>query len=82
MQEIERTLANPNTPYYHTLMTGLFQQTVEPHQDYTYDVSSASAAAAQGVGLFSKERAYCRMRLSDVAHKVCRRHGIQCSALG
>jgi translation initiation factor 2-alpha kinase 4 len=75
MQEIERTLANPNTPYYHTLMTGLFQQSVELHQDYTYDVG-ASTPATQGLGLFSKEKAYFRMRLADLTHKVCRRHGM------
>lgn len=73
MQEIRRTLANPNTPYYHTLMNGLFSQTVEQHQDYTYDAMSYSAS-----GPFTKEAAYCRMRLADLASGVCRRHGVLC----
>ncbi|KAF9926747.1 hypothetical protein FBU30_003741 [Linnemannia zychae] len=40
IQECVRTIANPNTPYYHRLMSALFAQNADKHKDYTYDFNS------------------------------------------
>jgi len=44
IQECVRTIANPNTPYYHRLMAALFAQNADKHKDYTYDFNSGNAA--------------------------------------
>ncbi len=33
-------IANPNTPYYRTLMSVLFSQSLDKSKDYTYDFNS------------------------------------------
>ncbi|KAF9914658.1 hypothetical protein BX616_007846, partial [Lobosporangium transversale] len=40
IQECVRTIANPNTPYYHRLMSALFAQNADKHKDYTYDFNA------------------------------------------
>lgn len=37
LEEVARTIANPNTPYYEKLMRALFAQEFDRHKDYTYD---------------------------------------------
>ncbi|KAF9400248.1 hypothetical protein BGX21_004672 [Mortierella sp. AD011] len=44
IQECVRTIANPNTPYYHRLMTALFAQNADKHKDYTYDFNAENKA--------------------------------------
>lgn len=43
IQECVRTIANPNTPYYHRLMSALFAQNADKHKDYTYDFNANNA---------------------------------------
>ncbi|KAF9429846.1 hypothetical protein BGZ94_009242 [Podila epigama] len=52
IQECVRTIANPNTPYYHRLMTALFAQNADKHKDYTYDFNSGNTAYDQFNALF------------------------------
>ncbi|KAF7724671.1 hypothetical protein EC973_000843 [Apophysomyces ossiformis] len=37
IKECVRTIANPNTPYYHKLMSAMFSQSSDRHKDFTYD---------------------------------------------
>lgn len=43
IQECVRTIANPNTPYYHRLMSALFAQNADKHKGYTYDFNANKA---------------------------------------
>ncbi|KAF9293703.1 hypothetical protein BGZ74_011586 [Mortierella antarctica] len=52
IQECVRTIANPNTPYYHRLMSALFAQNADKHKDYTYDFNSGNTAYDQFNALF------------------------------
>ncbi|CAG8437012.1 2949_t:CDS:10 [Diversispora eburnea] len=40
VQEYVRTMANPNTPHYRTLISTLFTQSPDKHKDHTYDFNS------------------------------------------
>eukprot|EP01134_Creolimax_fragrantissima_P007534 CFRG7534T1 len=68
MHEIQRALHNRNTSSYHTLMTGLFSMPVELHKDFTYDAFASH-------GLFSRLDSIIRMRITNSAEKILRRHG-------
>ncbi|KAI8582596.1 hypothetical protein K450DRAFT_226018 [Umbelopsis ramanniana AG] len=37
INECVRTIANPNTPYYHKLMSAMFSQSSDRYKDFTYD---------------------------------------------
>ncbi|KAF9969485.1 hypothetical protein BGZ73_008146 [Actinomortierella ambigua] len=67
IQECVRTIANPNTPYYHRLMSALFAQSADKHKDYTYDFNSGNNNYDQFNALF-----YGRVR--DEMVKVFRCH--------
>ncbi|KAG0224647.1 hypothetical protein BGW42_004971 [Actinomortierella wolfii] len=67
IQECVRTIANPNTPYYHRLMSALFAQSADKHKDYTYDFNSGNNNYDQFNALF-----YGRVR--DEMVKIFRCH--------
>ncbi|KAG0215957.1 hypothetical protein BGX28_007183 [Mortierella sp. GBA30] len=52
IQECVRTIANPNTPYYHRLMSALFAQNADKHKDYTYDFNAENKPYDQYFSLF------------------------------
>ncbi|KAI1316493.1 hypothetical protein EDD11_009906 [Mortierella claussenii] len=52
IQECVRTIANPNTPYYHRLMSALFAQNADKHKDYTYDFNAENKPYDQFFSLF------------------------------
>lgn len=41
-------IANPNTPYYHKLMTAMFSQSSDRHKDFTYDYHTVSIKRKRG----------------------------------
>ncbi|KAK5827528.1 hypothetical protein F5H01DRAFT_98323 [Linnemannia elongata] len=68
IQECVRTIANPNTPYYHRLMSALFAQNADKHKDYTYDFNSENKAYDPFFSMF-----YGKVRAQMVS--VFRCHG-------
>ncbi|KAG0372018.1 hypothetical protein BGX24_000851 [Mortierella sp. AD032] len=68
IQECVRTIANPNTPYYHRLMSALFAQNADKHKDYTYDFNSEDKAYDPYFSMF-----YGKVRAQMVS--VFRCHG-------
>ncbi|CAG8527185.1 5428_t:CDS:10, partial [Acaulospora morrowiae] len=67
MEECIRSMANPNTPYYRTLLSTLFSQSSNKHEDYTYDFKSGSS--------FDQSTALILGRVRDVLTKIFRHHG-------
>ncbi|RHZ86074.1 hypothetical protein Glove_55g46 [Diversispora epigaea] len=47
VQEYVRTMANPNTPHYRTLISTLFTQSPDKHKDHTYDFNSGNIVVDQ-----------------------------------
>ncbi|KAI9261602.1 kinase-like domain-containing protein [Phascolomyces articulosus] len=69
IKECVRTIANPNTPYYHKLMTAMFSQSSDGHKDFTYDYQSQTEAAFDPFSHIFYER------IREQMSKVFRRHG-------
>ncbi|CAG8498589.1 12794_t:CDS:10, partial [Acaulospora colombiana] len=67
LQECIRTMANPSTPYYLTLLSNLFAQSSNKQKDYTYDFNSGSP--------FDQLTALIFGRVKDNLTKIFRRHG-------
>ncbi|KAI7849877.1 kinase-like domain-containing protein [Circinella umbellata] len=69
IKECVRTIANPNTPYYHKLMTAMFSQSSDRHKDFTYDYHSQIETAFDPFSHIFYER------IREQMGKVFRRHG-------
>ncbi|KAI8137092.1 kinase-like domain-containing protein [Fennellomyces sp. T-0311] len=88
IKECVRTIANPNTPYYHKLMSAMFSQSSDNHKDFSYDYQSASifimensSTVYTNLGLQQSETAFDPFshifyeRIREQMSKVFRRHG-------
>ncbi|RIB06418.1 kinase-like domain-containing protein [Gigaspora rosea] len=66
LQECMRTMANPNSPHYQSLISELFTQSSDKHKDYTYDFGNVS---------FSASNSLTFGRVRDYIVKIFRHHG-------
>ncbi|CAG8465302.1 15816_t:CDS:10 [Cetraspora pellucida] len=66
LQECIRTMVNPSTPHYRSLMSELFSQSSDKHKDYTYDFGNVS---------FNISSALTFGRVRDYMVKIFRHHG-------
>ncbi|KAL0075948.1 kinase-like domain-containing protein [Phycomyces blakesleeanus] len=69
IKECVRTIANPNTPYYHKLMSAMFSQSSDRHKDFTYDYQ------AQNENPFDPFSHIFYDKIREQMIKVFRRHG-------
>ncbi|KAI9320676.1 kinase-like domain-containing protein [Dichotomocladium elegans] len=69
IKECVRTIANPNTPYYHKLMSAMFSQSSDTHKDFTYDYHTQVEAAFDPFSHIFYDM------IRDQMSKVFRRHG-------
>ncbi|KAI7870432.1 kinase-like domain-containing protein [Spinellus fusiger] len=69
IKECVRTIANPNTPYYHKLMSAMFSQSSDRHKDFTYDYQ------AQNETSFDPFSPMFHDKIREQMAKVFKRHG-------
>lgn len=69
INECVRTIANPNTPYYHKLMSAMFQQSSDRYKDFTYDYQTEVEKP------FDPFNPLFYDRIREHMFKVFRRHG-------
>lgn len=69
IKECVRTIANPNTPYYHKLMSAMFSQSSDRHKDFTYDYQTQIEIP------FDPYSHIFYDRIREQMAKVFRRHG-------
>ncbi|KAH8550420.1 kinase-like domain-containing protein [Umbelopsis sp. PMI_123] len=69
INECVRTIANPNTPYYHKLMSAMFSQSSDRYKDFTYDYQTEIEKP------FDPYNPLFYDRIREHMLKVFRRHG-------
>ncbi|GAB5588590.1 eukaryotic translation initiation factor 2-alpha kinase [Umbelopsis nana] len=69
INECVRTIANPNTPYYHKLMSAMFSQSSDRYKDFTYDYQTEVEKP------FDPFNPLFYDRIREHMLKVFRRHG-------
>jgi len=68
IQEILRTIVNPNTPYYNKLMSSLFSQYCDRHTDFTYEFNS-------GNSVFEPSKSVIYSNIKDKMINIFKNHG-------